>query len=80
LRRRDLRSGDRQRRRDLVEQALRHSGVDLKVSADANIGGGRQVHYVVAGEHISSESAQPPRELLHIDHLQPHPRIANDPP
>ena len=80
MRRRDLRSGDRQRGRDLVEQALRQSGVDLEISADANIGGGCQVHDVVAGERISSKCAQPPRELLHIDHLQPHPRIANDPP
>jgi hypothetical protein len=80
LQRRDLRPGDWQRGRDLVEQALRQSGVDLEVSADASIGGGRQVHDVVAGERISSKSAQPPRELLHIDHLQPHPRIANDPP
>jgi hypothetical protein len=80
LRRRDLHPGDWQGGRDFVEQALRQSDVDLKVSADADIGGGRQVHDVVAGERVSSESAQPPRELLHIDHLQPHPRIANDPP
>jgi len=80
LRRRDLGRGDRQGGRDLVEQALRQSGVDLEVSADANIGRGRQVHDVVAGERIGSESAQPPRELLDIDHLQPHRRIVNDPP
>jgi hypothetical protein len=80
LRRRDLGPGDRQGERDLVEQALRHSGVDLEVSADANIGRGRQVHDVVAGERISSESTQPPRELLDIDHLQPHRRIVSDPP
>jgi hypothetical protein len=73
LRCRDLRPGDWQRGRDLVEQTLCHSGVDRKVSADANIGGGRQVHDVVAGESISPEGAQSPRELLHIDHLQPHP-------
>jgi hypothetical protein len=42
LRRRDLRPGDWQRGRDLVEQALRHSGVNLEVSADAHIRGGRQ--------------------------------------
>jgi hypothetical protein len=70
LRRRDLRPGDWQRERDLVEQALRQSGVDLEIRADTNIGGGRQVHDVVAGERISSESAQPPRELLHINHLR----------
>jgi hypothetical protein len=80
LRCRDLRSGDWRHGRDLVEQALRHSGVDLEVSADTNIGGGRQVHDVVAGERISSESAQPPRELLDIDHLQPLRRIVDDPP
>jgi hypothetical protein len=80
LRRRDLRPGDWQRGRDLVEQALRHSGVNLEVSADAHIRGGRQVHDVVAGERVSCESAQPPRELLQFDHLQPHPRIADDPP
>jgi hypothetical protein len=80
LRRRDLRSGDWQRGRDLVEQALRKGGVDLEVSADPHVGGGRQVHDVVAGERISSESAQPPRKLLHINHLQPHPQIADDPP
>jgi len=69
LRRRDLGTGDRQCRRDLVEQPLRQSGVDLEVSADANIGRGRQVHDVVAGERISPDSTQPPRELLDIDHL-----------
>ena len=80
LRCRDLRSGDGRCGRDLVEQTLRHGGVDLAVSADPNIGGGRQIHNVVAGERLSSESAQPPRELLHVNHLQPHPRIAFDPP
>jgi hypothetical protein len=80
LRRRDLRPGDWQRGRDLVEQTLCHSGVDLKFSANANIGGGRQVHDIVAGERISSEGAQPPRELLQIDHLQPHPHGCQDPP
>ncbi|WP_255363772.1 hypothetical protein [Actinoplanes sp. TFC3] len=40
MRRRDLRSGDRQRRRDLVEQALRQGGIDVEVSADAHISGG----------------------------------------
>jgi hypothetical protein len=79
LRRRDLRPGDWQGGRDLVEQALRLSGVNLEVSADANIGGGRQVHDVVAGELIGSKSAEPPGEFLHIDHLQPHPRVAIDP-
>jgi hypothetical protein len=80
LRRHDLSTCDRQRRRDLVEQALRHSGVDLEVSADANIGRGRQVYDVVAGERISSDGTQPSRELLGIDHLQPHRRIAVDSP
>jgi hypothetical protein len=80
LRCRYLRSGDWRRGRDLVEQALRHGGVDLEVSADTNIGCGRQVHDVVAGEHFSSESAQPPRELLHVNHLQPHSQVAVDPP
>jgi hypothetical protein len=75
-----LRCGDGQRGRDLVEQALRHGGVDLEVSADTNIGGRRQVHDVVTGERISSESAQPSRELPHVNHLQPHPRVAIDPP
>jgi hypothetical protein len=78
LRRRDLHPGDWQGRRDLVEQALRQSGVDFEVRADANFGGSRQVHDVVAVERVSSETAQPPRELLHIDHLQPHRRIAGE--
>jgi hypothetical protein len=64
----------------MVEQALRHRGVDLEVSAYANIGGGRQVHDVVARERIGSERAHPPRELLHVNHLQPHPRVAIDLP
>ena len=55
----------------MLEQVARHGSVDLKICADANIGRGRQVHDVVAGEHIGPKSAQPPRELLHIDHLQP---------
>jgi hypothetical protein len=80
LRRRDLGPGDRQGGRDLVEQALRQGGVDLEVCADANIGRGRQVDDVVAGERISSESTQPSRELLDIDHLQPHRRIVGHPP
>ena len=80
MRGRDLRSGDWRRGRDLVEHALRQGGIDLEVSADTNVGGGRQVHDVVAGERISSETAQPPRELLDIDHLQPHRPIVNDLP
>ncbi|MEU8232247.1 hypothetical protein AB0C12_21900 [Actinoplanes sp. NPDC048967] len=80
MRRRDLGSGDWRHGRDLVEQALRQGGVDLEVSGDAHVGCGGQIHDIVAGERSSSESAQPPRELLHINHLQPHPEIADDPP
>jgi hypothetical protein len=58
---------------------LRQGGVNLKVSADANIGGGRQVHDVVAGERVVSEGAEPPGEFLHAYHLQPHPLVAVDP-
>jgi hypothetical protein len=67
------------RGRDPVKQALRQSGVNLEVSADANISGGRQVHDVVAGERVGAEGAEPPGEFLHIGHLRPHPRVAVDP-
>jgi hypothetical protein len=80
LRRRDLGPGDRQGGRDLVEQALRQSGVDLEVSADTNISRSRQVHHVIAGERTGSEITQPPRELLDIDHVQPYRRIVDNPP
>jgi hypothetical protein len=63
----------------VVKQALRQSGVNLEISADTNIGGGRQVHDIVARESIGSEGAEPPGEFLHIDHLQSHPRVAVDP-
>jgi hypothetical protein len=42
LRRCDLHSRDGQRRHDAVKQALRQIGVDLEVSTDTNIGGGRE--------------------------------------
>jgi hypothetical protein len=79
LRRCDLRCCDWQRGRDAVKQALCQVGVDLEVSADTNIGGGSQVHDIVAGERIGSEGAEPPGEFLHIDHLQSPPRVAVDP-
>jgi hypothetical protein len=74
-----LRSCDWQRGRDAVKQALRQIGVNLEVSVDPNVGGGRQVHDVVAGERIGSEGVEPPGEFLHIDHLQSPPRVAVDP-
>jgi hypothetical protein len=54
-----------------VEQALCQVGVNLEVIADSNIGVGREVHDIVAGERIGSEGAEPPGEFLHVDHLQP---------
>jgi hypothetical protein len=53
----------------VVQQALRQSGVDLEVGADANVSGGGQVHNVVDGESLGSKSAEPPGEFLCIDHL-----------